>query len=100
MDLEEFLTQKYIAELDLNKRMGFRSQKPDALTNAERQARWRAKHGSRMIRTDLPADTAAAMLYLRKQWGFKSHRELVNAAIRYLAIQTRKGLQRIDLEID
>lgn len=79
---------------------GFRSRNPNAYTNAEKQARWRARHGSRMIRTDMPAETAAAFLYLMKQWGFKNKRELVNASIRYLAIQTRKGLQRIDLTID
>lgn len=79
---------------------GFRSRNPNAYTNAERQARWRAKHGGRVLRTDMPIEVAAACLYLMKQWGFKSHRELVNASLAYLAIQTRKGLQRIDLTID
>lgn len=91
---------QYIPPESFTKKRGFRSQKPEAYTNAERQARWRARHNARRISTDLPADSVAAMLYLRKQWGFKSQRELVNAAIRYLAIQTRKGLQRIDLTID
>lgn len=79
---------------------GFRSRNPNAYTNAEKQARWRARHGSRMIRVDMPIGTAAAFVYLMKQWGFKSHRELVSAAIGHLAVQTRKGLKRIDLKID
>jgi len=84
----------------LNKRKGFRSRKTEALTNAERQARWKAKHGYRMVRAELTIEAAAALLYLRQQWGFKSHRELVNVAIRFLAIETRKGLKRLELTID
>lgn len=84
----------------MGKRKGFGSYKPEAYTNAERQARYKARHGHRMVRAELTIEAAAAMLYLRKQWGFKSHRELVNAAIRFLAIETRKGLTRLELTID
>lgn len=85
---------------NMGKRKGFGSYKPEAYTNAERQARYKARHGHRMVRAELTVEAAAAMLYLRKQWGFKSHRELVNAAIRFLAIETRKGLKRLELTID
>lgn len=86
--------------MNLDKKMGFQSQKPRAYTNAEKQARWRARHGSRMIRTDMSVDVAAAAIYLRKEWGFKTNREMVNAAIRFLAIQTRKGLEKLEVAID
>lgn len=85
---------------NMGKRKGFRSRNTEALTNAERQARWKAKHGYRMVRAELTIEAAAALLYLRQQWGFKSHRELVNVAIRFLAIETRKGLKRLELTID
>lgn len=85
---------------NMGKRKGFRSLKPDAYTNAERQARYKARHGHRVIRAELTIEAAAALLYLRQQWGFKSHRELVSVAIRFLAIETRKGLERLELTID
>lgn len=71
-----------------------------ALTNAERQARWRAKHGSRQLKVNLSIEAAAAIKYLRAQWGMKSDHEAAVVAIRALAVQTRKGLQKIDLTID
>lgn len=82
------------------KKIGFRSRNPEAYTNAERQARWKAKHGYRMVRAELSVEAAAALLYLRQQWGFKSNRELVNVAIRFLAVETRKGRERLELTID
>ena len=74
--------------------------KPAPLTNAERQKRWRAKQGSRGITVAFHAHTeaTAALLYLRKQWGFTSNQEAVEVALRRLAIETRNGLQRLDLD--
>lgn len=70
------------------------------LTSAERQRRYRAAQGNRFLRYTLTIEAAAALLYLRKQWGFKSNYETTMVCLRYLAVQTRKGLQRIDLTID
>lgn len=71
-----------------------------SLTNAERQARWRAAHGSRQLKVNLSIETAAAIMYLKKQWGLKSDHEAAVVAIRALAVQTRKGLKKIELTID
>jgi len=74
--------------------------KPAPLTNAERQKRWRAKQGSRGITVGFHAHTeaTAALLYLKKQWGFKSNQEAIEAALRHLALETRMGLKRIQLD--
>jgi hypothetical protein len=74
--------------------------KPAPLTNAERQKRWRAKQASRGITVAFHAHTeaTAALLYLRKQWGFTSNQEAVEAALRHLALETRMGLKRIQLD--
>ena len=42
---------------------------------------------------------AIALSYLRKQWGFTSYTEAADAAILYLAVQTRKGLAKLDLTV-
>lgn len=84
----------------MNRKMGVRSCNPNAYTPLERQLRYQARNGNRQVHACLTIEAAAAMLYLHKQWGFKSDRELVMVALRYLAVQTRKGLQRIDLTID
>ena len=83
----------------LNKRKGFRSNKPDAMTNAERQRRYRRAQGGRTINTQLTPDIAACLIYLRKQWGMKTDREAMEAAIRFLTICTRQGLTRLPQEI-
>ena len=74
--------------------------KPAPLTNAERQKRWRAKQASRGVTMAFHAHTeaTAALLYLRKQWGFTSHQETIEAAVRHLALETRMGLKRIQLD--
>jgi hypothetical protein len=74
--------------------------KPAPLTNAERQKRWRAKQASRGITVAFHAHTeaTAALIYLRKQWGFTSNQEAVEAALRHLALETRMGLKRIQLD--
>ncbi len=70
------------------------------MTQAERMRRWRARHGNRQVNFCLHVETAAALLYLRKQWGFNGTQETVEAALRYLAVQTRKGLTKLELTID
>ena len=77
-----------------------RLDKPAPLTNAERQRRWRAKQGSRGVNVTFHSHTeaTAALLYLRKQWGFTSHQEAIEAALRHLALETRMGLKRIQLD--
>jgi len=84
----------------LEKRKGFRSRNPSALTEAERIRKWRAKNGGRGASVYFDIQGAAAMLYLKKQWGFKTTHETIHVALRHLAIQTRKGLQKLDLEMD
>ena len=91
------------AEIDpaaLTAKTGFRARKPDAMTPAERIRRYRAKNGGRGASIYLDIQGAAAMLYLKKQWGFKSTHETIRVALRHLTIQTRKGLKKIELEID
>lgn len=82
------------------KRMGFRSRNPNAMTNAERQSKWRRSRGSRQIQMDMTPEVAAALLYLRKEWGMTSNREVTLAAIRFLALCTRQGLTRLPQKID
>lgn len=76
----------------LKKKMGFATQNKEALTNAERQRRWRLKRGSRSINATLPPDAAASLIYLRKEWAIPTDREVVEAALRFLALCTRFGL--------
>jgi hypothetical protein len=66
--------------------------------NTRRKAAARAALGGRQVSCDLGIDGAAALVYVKQQWGFPSTREAVRVALRLLAKQTREGLQRIDLE--
>ena len=84
----------------LSKRMGFRSKKKTAMTNAERQQKWRRMHGNRQVQIELTEEIAASMLYLRKEWGMRSNQETVCAALRFLTICTRHGLQRLPQTLD
>lgn len=83
----------------LYRRKGFRAYKPDAMTDAERQRKYRRKEGGRSINATLPPELAAGLIYLRKQWGMKTDREVVEASIRFLTICTRQGLTRLPQEI-
>jgi hypothetical protein len=85
---------------DLVKKKGFRSRKPDALTGAERQRKYRLAQGGRTINTQLSPEIAASFLYLRKEWGMKSDREVMEAAVRFLTICTRQGLTRLPQTLD
>lgn len=70
------------------------------LTNAERQRKYRRKQGGRTINTCLQPDVAACLIYLKKEWGMKTDREAVEAAVRFLTLCTRKGLTRLPQSID
>ena len=84
----------------LTAKKGFRSRKPDALSGAERQRKYRLKHGGRTINTHLTPEIAACFLYLSKEWGMQSEREVMEAAVRFLTICTRQGLTRLPQELD
>lgn len=88
-----------VSPKSLYRRKGFRAYKPDAMTNAERQRKYRRKNGGRTINTQLLPDIAACIIYLRKQWGMATDREAVEAAVRFLTICTRQGLTRLPQEI-
>lgn len=85
---------------DLTAKKGFRSRKPNAMTLAERQRKYRRKQGGRLINATLAPDVAACLIYLRKEWGMQSDREAVEAAVRFLSVCTRQGLTRIPQSVD
>lgn len=84
----------------LNHRRGFRSIKSEAMTGAERLRKHRAKIGGRSLSFYLEADAAVAMLYIRRQWGMRTYKEAVRAALLHLAKDTRSGLQKLELGIN
>jgi hypothetical protein len=59
--------------------------------------RYRAANGRRQLGMTLRIDAAAALIYLRREWGFGSNAECVNTALVYLSRQTRAGMQILDL---
>lgn len=79
---------------------GFRSRKPQAMTGAERQRKYRRKEGGRTINTTLSPEVAASLIYLRREWGMETDRETVEAAVRFLTLCTRQGLTRLPQAID
>jgi hypothetical protein len=83
----------------LNHRRGFRSIKPDAMTVAERLRKYRAKRGGRSVSFYMNPEAAAASLYIQKQWGMETTAEAVEAALRFLAKETRLGLKKLELDI-
>jgi hypothetical protein len=100
--MPDFISPKDLAKLNktIDKRMGFRSRVAEAKTNAERQRLWRNGASGRAVLAKFNHVGAASLVYIKNQWGFKTNVEAVQTAVRYLAVQTRKGLERIDLEID
>lgn len=81
------------------KPIGFRIRNPNAISRAEQSRRYRARNGDRQFFMQLDVASAAACLYLVKQWGFKNRQEAARVSMRYLAILTRLGLKRIDLDV-
>lgn len=59
--------------------------------------RRRAANGWTQLAFTLDVAPAACLLYLQKQWGFKSRRETVQVALQYLAKETRLGLKQLKL---
>lgn len=84
----------------MGRKMGFRSRNPNAMTNAEKIRKHRRVHGSRQISLEFKSDTTAALLYIRKEWGMKSNAEAARAAVRFLALLTRQGLQKLPQSLD
>lgn len=84
----------------LDKRKGFRSRKPDALTNAERQRKWRRKNGGRSVSYYASPVVGASIIYLKKEWGMETNQEVIDAALRFLTLCTRQGLTRLPQAID
>jgi len=74
--------------------------RPLKSTNAENQAKHRRKYGGRQLQMTMPPDVAAATIYLRKQWGFRSVSECAQVAILHLCVETRLGLKQFKLTID
>lgn len=85
---------------DLTDKKGFRSRNPQAMTNVERQRKWRRKNGGRGVNFYMSPEIAASVLYLRNQWGMETTQEVVDAALRFLTICTRQGLTRLPQSID
>lgn len=94
---------------DIENRQSLSPKKPGRFSNPDtfheahreykRMVRSRAAAGGRQLSCDLGLEAAAASIYLQSAWGFLSASEAARVALRYLAIQTRKGLTRIDLDI-
>lgn len=84
----------------LTKLKGFRSRKDDAMTNAERQRKWRRKNGGRSVSYYASPAVGASMLYLKKEWGMETNQQVIDAALRFLTLCTRQGLQRLPQAID
>ena len=85
----------YLDPKSLTAKRGFRSRKPDAMTGAERQQKWRRKNGGRSISYYVSPEVGAAMLYLKKEWGIRTNAQVVDAALRFVTICTRQGLTRL-----
>lgn len=94
------MTVDSITPESLTKKKGFRSRNPYAMTSAEKQQRYRRKHGGRNINYTLAPEIAAGILYLRREWGMTTDREVLEAAVRFLTLCTRQGLTRLPQSID
>ena len=90
----------YLEANELTAKRGFRTRKLNAMTPAERQRKWRRKNGGRSISYYVSPEVGASILYLKKEWGIKTNAQVVDAALRYLAICTRRGLTRLPQTID
>ncbi len=63
----------------------------------KRISRSKAAEGGRQAAFNLSLEAAAALVYLRTNWGFGSTKEAVEVALRHLAAETRQGLTRIQI---
>lgn len=55
----------------------------------------RARNGGMQAAFSFDVEGAAALTYLKQQWGFPTTKEACEVALRYLAQQTRAGLEHI-----
>lgn len=58
---------------------------------------YRAMHKERYFNLSISPAAAADLAYLQQAWGL-GRREMIQAAIQYLAKLTRKGLPELDLD--
>lgn len=65
-----------------------------------RMRNFRARAGARYMNVIMSPDVAIGLIYLRQQWGMKSNKEAMEAAVRFLTICTRSGLQVLPQSID
>ncbi len=85
---------------ELTAKKGFRSRKEDAMTGADRQRKWRLKNGGRSVSYYASPAVGASMIYLKKEWGMETNQQVIDAALRFLTLCTRQGLQRLPQSID
>ena len=98
MDFKIWLRlQQALPNLDRKLGSKFSMSHPPGLTEGQKSARRRAAVGWRGVGL-IPPEAVAAMLYLRKQWGFGTNIQTVSVALLYLAQQTRQGLDKIDFD--
>ena len=66
-----------------------------------RQRKRRAAEGARALNFTIPIEVAAGILYLQQQWGFRTYKEAVEAAVRFTAIATKfGGLERLPQDVE
>jgi hypothetical protein len=70
------------------------------LNNTERVQKYRRRKGSRQVSFEAEPEVAAGIIYLRKQWGMTTNRQAVMAAVRFLVLMTRCGLQHLPQTLD
>lgn len=75
-------------------------ERPRGMTGAERISKYRRARGGRQVNFTATPEVAAGIIYLQKQWGMESTQETVMAAVRFLVLMTRCGLQHLPQSID
>jgi hypothetical protein len=93
---------KYMNHMDRMRMLYVEGKTHRELTNerqSERDLKYVRANGSRVVTLRADAETAAALIYLRREWGFESATETVDAAIRFTMVATKLGLQRLDTRV-
>ena len=93
---------KYMTHMDRMRMLYCEGKTHLELTNerqSERDLKYARANGSRVVTLRANAETAAALIYLRREWGFESATETVDAAIRFTMVATKLGLQRLDTRV-
>jgi hypothetical protein len=94
MTTEHDIRMRALKYIDPNKR------KPLPLTTKQRFNKWVEKHQIKQRSVKINPQVDDMLFYLREQWDIPTHTEAIYVAISHLAAQTRRGLQRIDLDSD